>query len=121
MDMRQLELGMQAGYEDPKPTTGSPGEGHLPADPEVYGRVVGTFNGAFKTQHGAYGMMVNRRVLLPPVKGGATVIVNDAHDVGLGSWPQIDEIPSEITSFRQNLDPLVEDGVANPTNRRLWS
>ena len=120
MDMRQLELGMQAGYEDPKPTTGSPGEGHLPADPSVYSRVVGTFNGAFKTQHGAYGMMVNRRVLLPPVKGGATVIVNDAGEVGLGSWPPSDEIPREIVSYRQNLDPLVEDGVANPTGRRLW-
>ena len=120
MDMRQLELGMQAGYEDPKPTTGSPGEGHLPADPAVYSRVVGTFNGAFKTQHGAYGMMVNRRVLLPPVKGGATVIVNDASEVGLGSWPPSDEIPANILSFRQNLDPLVEDGVANPTGRRLW-
>jgi len=120
LDMRQLELGMQAGYEDPKPTTGSPGEGHIPPDPAVYGRVVGTFNGAFKTQHGAYGMMVNRRVLLPPVKGGATVIVNDASEVGLGSWPPSDEIPANIISYRQNLDPLVEDGVANPTGRRLW-
>jgi hypothetical protein len=120
MDMRQLELGMQAGYEDPKPTTGSPGEGHLPQDPAVYSRVVGTFNGAFKTQHGAYGMMVNRRVLLSPVKGGATVIVNDASEVGLGSWPPSEQIPPDIVSFRQNLDPLVEDGVANPTGRRLW-
>jgi hypothetical protein len=120
MDMRQLELGMQAGYEDPKPTTGSPGEGHIPQDPAVYRRVVGTFNGAFKTQHGAYGMMVNRRVLLPPVKGGATVIVTNASAVGLGSWPPSDEIPTNILSFRQNLDPLVEDGVANPTGRRLW-
>ena len=120
MDMRQLELGMQAGYEDPKPTTGSPGEGHLPQDPAVYSRVVGTFNGAFKTQHGAYGMMVNRRVLLPPVKGGATVVVTNSSAVGLGSWPPSDEIPANILSFRQNLDPLVEDGVANPTGRRLW-
>ena len=120
MDMRQLELGMQAGYEDPKPTTGSPGEGHLPQDPAVYSRVVGTFNGAFKTQHGAYGMMVNHRVLIPPVKGGATVVVTDASAVGLGSWPQSDEIPANIVSYRQNLDPLVEDGVANPTGRRLW-
>jgi len=120
MDMRQLELGMQAGYEDPKPTTGSPGEGHIPQDPAVYSRVVGTFNGAFKTQHGAYGMMVNRRVLLPPVKGGATVVVTSASAVGLGSWPPSDEIPANIVSFRQNLDPLVEDGVANPTGRRLW-
>ncbi|HEY0466360.1 MAG TPA: hypothetical protein VGC79_19255, partial [Polyangiaceae bacterium] len=120
MDMRQLELGMQAGYEDPKPTTGSPGEGHIPQDPAVYRRVVGTFNGAFKTQHGAYGMMVNKRVLLPPVKGGATVVVTNSSAVGLGSWPQSDEIPENIASFRQNLDPLVEDGVANPTGRRLW-
>jgi len=120
MDMRQLELGMQAGYEDPRPTTGSPGEGHIPQDPAVYTRVVGTFNGAFKTQHGAYGMMVNKRVLLPPVKGGATVIVTNSSAVGLGSWPPSDEIPANIASFRQNLDPLVEDGVANPTGRRLW-
>ncbi len=120
MDMRQLELGMQAGYEDPKPTTGLPGEGHIPQDPAVYSRVVATFNGAFKTQHGAYGMMVNRRVLIPPVPGGATVIVNDASEVGLGSWPPNGPIPPDIVAFRQNLDPLVEDGVANPTGRRLW-
>ncbi|HYP98573.1 MAG TPA: hypothetical protein VER96_07865 [Polyangiaceae bacterium] len=120
MDMRQLELGMQAGYEDPKPTTGSPGEGHIPQDPAVYSRVVGTFNGAFKTQHGAYGMMVNKRVLLPPVVGGATVIVTNSSAVGLGSWPHDNGIPENIASFRQNLDPLVEDGVANPTGRRLW-
>ncbi|MGC4088908.1 MAG: hypothetical protein QM756_13615, partial [Polyangiaceae bacterium] len=75
MDTRQLELGMQAGYENPKPTTGPPGEGRLPREKEVYERVVATFNGAFKTTHGAYGMMVQGRVLLPPVKGGASVIV----------------------------------------------
>ncbi|HET9953828.1 MAG TPA: hypothetical protein VFQ61_04975 [Polyangiaceae bacterium] len=120
MDMRQLEIGMQAGYEDPKPTAGPPGEGKLPRDPAIYERVVATFNGAFKTTHGSYGMMVQRRVLLPPVKGGASVIVNDAHEVGLGSWPQSDQIPADVVSFRQNLDPLLEDGVPNPTGRLLW-
>lgn len=120
LDMRQLELGMQAGWEDPKPTTGPTGEGRLPRDPEIYERVVATFNGAFKTTHGEYGMMVQRRVLLPPVQGGASVIVNDAREVGLGSWPQTEDIPPDILSFRQNLDPLVEDGVPNPTGRRIW-
>ena len=120
MDMRQLELGMQAGYEDPKPTIGPPGDGRLPDDPARYRRVVATFNGAFKSTHGEYGMMVNRRVLLPPVKGGATVIVTDSGEVGLGSWPESLEIPEHLRSFRQNLDPLVEDGVANPTGRNLW-
>jgi hypothetical protein len=119
-DMRQLELGMQAGYEDPKPTTGPPGEGRLPRDPAIYERVVATFNGAFKTTHGEYGMMVDRRVLLPPKKGGASVIVNERREVGLGSWPQSDDIPADLLSYRQNLDPLVEDGIANPTGRQLW-
>jgi hypothetical protein len=120
LDMRQLELGMQAGFEDPKPTVGAPGDGRLPDDPSKYRRIVATFNGAFKTTHGAYGMMVNRRVLLPPVKGGASVVVTDTGEVGLGSWPNTLDIPKNIVSFRQNLDPLVEDGVANPTGRNLW-
>ncbi|HYQ17923.1 MAG TPA: hypothetical protein VEQ58_19255 [Polyangiaceae bacterium] len=120
LDMRQLELGMQAGFEDPKPTIGPPGDGLLPDDPKKYRRIVATFNGAFKTTHGAYGMMVNHRVLLPPVKGGASVIVTDSGEVGLGSWPDTFEIPKNVVSFRQNLDPLVEDGVANPAGRNLW-
>ncbi|MEB2312806.1 MAG: hypothetical protein OZ921_13835 [Sorangiineae bacterium] len=120
MDMRQLELGMQAGFEDPKPLTGPPGDGRLPRDKNILDRVVATFNGAFKTTHGAYGMMVDRRVLLPPVPGAASVVVTSAGDAGLGSWPRTDQIPSDIVSFRQNLDPLVEDGVANPTGRYIW-
>lgn len=120
MDMRQLELGMEAGFEDPKPLTGPPGNGRLPRDPAITDRVVATFNGAFKTTHGKYGMMVNKRVLLPPVPGGATVLVTDEAEVGLGSWPQTETIPDEVVSYRQNLDPLVEDGVANPTGRYIW-
>ncbi|MBE7484846.1 MAG: hypothetical protein HS104_33380 [Polyangiaceae bacterium] len=120
MDMRQLELGMQAGFEDPKPLTGPPGDGRLPRDKAVLDRIVGTFNGAFKTTHGRYGMKVDDRVLIPPVAGGATVMVTKDGSVGLGSWPKSEEIPDEIRSFRQNLDPLVEDGVANPTGRYIW-
>ncbi|MBI3206195.1 MAG: hypothetical protein HYZ29_31960 [Myxococcales bacterium] len=120
LDMRQLELGMQAGFEDPKPLTGPAGDGRLPREKAVLDRVVGTFNGAFKTTHGRYGMKVDDRVLIPPVPGGATVMVRKDGAVGLGSWPRSEEIPDDIRSFRQNLDPLVEDGVANPTGRYIW-
>ena len=120
MDMRQLELGMQAGFEDPEPLAGPAGEGRLPDDPKVLDRVVATFNGAFKTEHGKYGMMVNRRVLLPPIPGGASVVIDQNHDVGMGSWPKSAAISPDLVAFRQNLDPLVEDGSDNPTGRRLW-
>ena len=52
----------------------------------VVERVVATFNGAFKTTHGKYGMMVDRRVLLPPVPGAATITVTEDRETGIGSW-----------------------------------
>ncbi|HEU4533991.1 MAG TPA: hypothetical protein VFS00_07735, partial [Polyangiaceae bacterium] len=119
MDTRQLEVGMEGGVEDPKPLTGAPSKGRIPRDPDVLSRVVGAFNGAFKTTHGAYGMMVDRRVLLPPKPDAATFAVTESGRVGMGSW-RAAETPPEIVSFRQNLDPLVEDGTLNPSKRTIW-
>jgi len=127
MDLRQLDLGMEAGVEDPEPLTGPPGAGRIPRDPAVYRRVAAAFNGAFKTEHGHYGMMVKKRVLLPPVPASATVIVLDDGRVGFGTWGAERKVggilgvaDDEIVSFRQNLDPLVDHGRINPTGRNLW-
>lgn len=120
MDSRQLQLGMEGGIEDPKPLTGAHGEGRIPRDPAVLSRVVGAFNGAFKSTHGEYGMMVNRRVLLPPKPGGATVLVTADSRAAFGTWPASTSIPDDVVSFRQNLEPLVEDGKLNPSGRTQW-
>ncbi|CAN5728953.1 hypothetical protein BH09MYX1_BH09MYX1_25840 [soil metagenome] len=127
MDMRQLELEMEAGTEDPKPLTGQHGPGRLPRDPAVLSRVVAAYNGAFKTEHGNYGMMVHRRVLLPPQPAAATVILTADGRSGFGTWGKSPNVTGvvgvpdgDITSFRQNLDPLLDHGVVNPTGRALW-
>jgi hypothetical protein len=127
MDLRQLDVGMEAGVEDPEPLTGPPGAGRIPRDPAVYRRVAAAFNGAFKTEHGHYGMMVKKRVLLPPVPASATVIVLADGRVGFGTWGAERRVggisgvsDDEIVSFRQNLDPLVDRGRINPTGRNLW-
>ena len=127
MDMRQLDLQMEAGVEDPEPLTGPHGTGRIPREPAVYRRVVAAFNGAFKTEHGHYGMMVKKRVLLPPVPGAATVVVLDDGRVGFGTWGTDKNVggivgvaDDEIDSFRQNLDPLIDHGQTNPTGRNLW-
>lgn len=127
MDMRQLDVGMEAGSEDPKPLTGPPGTGRIPRDPRVYQRVAAAFNGGFKTEHGNYGMMLNKRVLLPPVPGAATVILTKDGRVGMGSWGTsanvggiVDVPASEIVSFRQNLDPLLDQDKVNPLGRWQW-
>lgn len=127
MDMRQLDLEMEAGNEDPKPLTGPPGAGRIPRDPAVYTRIAAAFNGGFKTEHGAYGMMLKRRVLLPPQPGIATVIITKDGRYGLGSWGSNKDIggiqdveASDIVSFRQNLDPLVDNDQVNPSGRTQW-
>jgi hypothetical protein len=127
MDMRQLDLRMEGGTEDPEPLTGPPGAGRIPRDPAVYRRVAAAFNGAFKTDHGHYGMMVHRRVLLPPVPNSATVAVLDDGRVGFGTWGADKRVggllgvsDDAIDSFRQNLDPLVDQGKINPAGRNMW-
>ena len=127
VEMCIRDSGMEAGVEDPEPLTGPPGPGRIPRDPAVYRRVAAAFNGAFKTEHGHYGMMVKKRVLLPPVPASATVIVLDDGRVGFGTWGSerkvggVQGVPDDaIVSFRQNLDPLVDHGQINPTGRNLW-
>ncbi|MFO0737035.1 MAG: hypothetical protein U0270_14200 [Labilithrix sp.] len=127
MDMRQLDLGMEAGSEDPKPLTGPPGVGRVPRDPNVYPRIAACFNGGFKTEHGNYGMMLNKRVLLPPQPGAASVILTKDGRVGMGSWGSNTTIggitdieKDDIVSMRQNLDPLVDSDKVNPSNRGQW-
>jgi hypothetical protein len=127
MDLRQLDLQMEAGVEDPEPLTGPHGNGRIPHEPAVMRRLAAAFNGAFKTDHGHYGMMVKKRVLLPPLPGAATVVVLDDGRVGFGTWGTDKNVgglvgiaDDEIDSFRQNLDPLIDHGQLNPTGRNLW-
>lgn len=127
MDMRQLDLEMEAGNEDPKPLTGPPGAGRIPRDPAVYTRIAAAFNGGFKTEHGNYGMMLKKRVLLPPVAGAATVVVTKDGRVGMGSWGTNKDVggiadleSADILSFRQNLDPLLDNDKVNPLGRAQW-
>ena len=127
MDTRQLDLDMEAGVEDPEPLTGPHGSGRIPRDPEVYRRVAAAFNGAFKTEHGHYGMMVHKRVLLPPVPAAATVMVLDDGRVGFGTWGMDRKVggivgvdDAAIVSFRQNLEALIDRGQVNPSGRNLW-
>ncbi len=121
MDTRQLDFDMEAGVDDPKPTVGSfHGTGRIPRDVKVAKRTVAAFNGGFKTEHGHYGMMLKKHVLLPPVPSAATAVVTEDGHFGMGAWQPSRDIPVDILSYRQNMDPLVEDGMFNPRQRPSW-
>jgi hypothetical protein len=118
MDMRQLDLQMVAGTVNPHSSFGTRGDGTIPRDPEIIGRLVAAFNGGFQTGHGAFGMVVDRRTILPAMPYVATVTVQDDGHIEMGSWYNSMSVPEGVASLRQNLPPLISDGVFNPTNRR---
>jgi hypothetical protein len=118
IDTRQLELRIEAGFEEPRPLTGPPGRGRNPKSARA--GLVGAVNGAFQTRHGEYGMVVDKRVLLPPQPGASSVVVDVHGRALLGSWDDDEKLPDQVQSLRQNLDPLIDGGVINPRGRNQW-
>jgi hypothetical protein len=126
LDARQLELDMAIGAEGPFPpdekTKGKwpRNGGKLPRDPAIATRVVVAFNGAFRLDQNAHGMTIRGRVFAPPVDHAATLLMNDDDRLGFGTWGPDMKIPSGVRSLRQNLDPLLDDGVIYPRGRHRW-
>ncbi len=126
LDARQLELEMAIGAEGPYPPdekksgkwprTG----GKLPRDPAIAPRVVAAFNGAFRLDQNAHGMMIRRRTFAPPVNHVASMLMHDDGRLGFGTWGPDMKIPDDVRSLRQNLDPLLDGGEVDPRKRPRW-
>jgi hypothetical protein len=122
-DPALVELGIMAGTNEPISTTGLRGAGEVPRvseDGRDVSRLAGAFNGAFQALHGEWGMVLDRRIWLPPRAYGATVARYDDGSVAFGSWPHpVGNLPEGMRDLRQNVNALVENGRWNPY-RRLW-
>jgi hypothetical protein len=123
-DPALVELGIMAGTNEPISTTGLRGAGEVPRlspDGRDVSRLVGAFNGAFQALHGEWGMVLDRRVWLPPRAYGATVARYEDGSVAFGSWPHpVGELPEGMRDLRQNVNALVESGKLNPYRRVWW-
>ncbi len=119
-DPRQVALHTMSGTVEPKSATGETGPGLVPRKPEVMRRLVGGFNGGFQATHGEFGMMADGVVYLPPKPYAATVAELTDGSTAFGTWPNDEKVPDHVASFRQNMTPLVMDGVVNPYKRNWW-
>lgn len=120
MDLTQTRLTLVPGVYEPRPTDGKPGPGQIPPAVQGSGKLLAAWNGGFLTLHGAYGMMVDRRVILPPRDGLATLAVYADGRVRLGVWGRDLTMTTDLVSFRQNGPILVDHGTVNPNALLDW-
>ncbi len=117
-DMRALALRFVAGTRDPRSTTGVQGSGRIAArDRDA---VVAAFNGGFKLEHGEFGTVEAGGAVVPPSPGWATVALDADGRARMGVWDVEGPLPAGVVALRQNLTPLIADGVVNPARSRQW-
>jgi hypothetical protein len=103
-DLRQLELGLEAGFAAPRPSASLHGSGMVPEATRP--RVVAVFTAGRPPSADAPGTVVRGRVLAPPVAEAPTLLLGrDA--VSFGPWTFGPEIPAFARSVWQPAAPLL--------------
>ncbi len=120
LDPALLQIKMVPGTIEPQPTTGLIGTGVIPR--EDWPALVAAFNGGFAAMHGKFGMMVDRKVYLPPRDGIATLAVYEDGSLRMGTWGADLKQTADMISYRQNCPPLIENGriTAETGKLTLW-
>jgi TolB protein len=108
---------MIPGTIEPRPTTGLIGSGVIPQ--EDWPNLVAGFNGGFAAMHGHFGMVVERKVYLPPRDGIATLAVYEDGSLRMGTWGKDLAQTPDLVSYRQNCPPLIENGTITAETGKL--
>lgn len=124
-DLRSVSVHLVAGRSEPGGPAGRPGHSVIPARDRCPGVLLAAFNGGFKYADGAYGMMVDHRLYVRPVRNAATVAITASGTVFIGAWgrdPGLTPSNPRLVSWRQNGALLIDHGVINPlaANGGAW-
>lgn len=106
----------------------SPGGGPFkytaPVSPAAASTLVAAFNGGFKMADAHGGYYTEGRVIRPLVNRAASLVIYADGSVTVGAWGSDVTMTPSVVAVRQNLFPLVVDGIpaARATTRtwRVW-
>jgi hypothetical protein len=78
--------------------------------------VVTAFSAGFRLQGDSHGgWYEDGREARPLVPGSASLVIRRDGTVDVGAWGTEERMTPNVAAVRQNLVPLVDDGVVNPT------
>jgi hypothetical protein len=103
---------LQPGYHDPGGTWAASDR----LTPALRRTVVAVFNGGFRLNGDSHGGYYSEgRTVRPLVGGAASLVLHKDGTADVGSWNHEVGMSADVASVRQNLVPLVDHGVVNPT------
>ncbi|MEO8266084.1 MAG: hypothetical protein ABI706_11325 [Ilumatobacteraceae bacterium] len=86
--------------------------------------LVAAFSGGFRLRDSGGGMILGGAVIQPMTNGIATMSIDKNGVPNIGMWGRDIVDSSSLDSARQNLDPIVDNGIANPDlltdSNRKW-
>jgi hypothetical protein len=101
-------------YSGPGSPGGTSWKFTAPVKPAQADTLVAAFNGGFKMSDGVGGYYSEGRMAKPLVRGAASLVIYAGGGVDVGEWgTDMTWVPS-IVAVRQNLVPLVADGLPTP-------
>ena len=116
-DMTRLGLQFASGVKHPRSTTGLRGSGRVAKANRDH--VVAAFSGGLKGEMGAFGVIEEQRVLVPPGQGLATIVMDDKGRTRLGLW-DAETLRAPWNALRQNMAALIVDGTVSPSRTPRW-
>ncbi len=114
MDLTKTQLHYQLGTEEPVSPGRDPGTGQIPNDYLQPGILLAAFNGAFKTIHGHYGVMVDGKTLVPLIDGLGTLVIYKDGSLRIGQWNVDLTYTPDMLVVRQNCPLMIIQGEINP-------
>ncbi|MGO8863998.1 MAG: hypothetical protein ACLQRH_24990 [Acidimicrobiales bacterium] len=112
----QVQYNLHIGSQDPPSGAAVLGpESSLSVSSAELTDLLAAFNGGFKANASAGGVDVGGQVLTPLVDGFASFVIDTDGTGRIGVWGSTVPVPGEqISSVRQNLPPLIENGQISP-------
>jgi hypothetical protein len=110
-DLAKVQLHYVLGYEEPVTKVLIARPGRIPEVDRKRDILLAAFNGGFLTRHGSYGVMVNRKILVPLKDGMGTLTIAADHRLAIEAWNgDVISMRDDIETIRQNGPMILENG-----------
>jgi hypothetical protein len=113
-DARFMRMHLVAGTGEPGGTLKNYGTGIVDPVDQADNALLATFNGGFKYADGAFGLMTNGKVYVPPQQKAATLAITAGGKLMIGAWgvdPQLNDNNPNLLAYRQNASLLIDNGA----------